>query len=101
MAGRCKDFEEKLNNLTGRPFPKKVEDRRAGFNKPKTQTSTYNWSPKPDHNIREEQATKEDPCMRYMSTGKCDNANCRYSHDPSVINKWIDDVKGRLENPSK
>ena len=95
------EFEEKLNNLTGRPFPKKVEDRRAGFNKPKTQTSTYNWLPRPDHDIREEQTTNEDPCMRHMSTGKCDNTNCRYSHDHSVINKWIDAVKGRLENPSK
>ena len=75
------EFEEKLNNLTGKPFPKKIEDRRAGFNKPKIQTSTYNWSPRPDHDIREEQTTNEDPCMRHMSTGKCDNTNCRYSHE--------------------
>jgi hypothetical protein len=85
------EFEEELNNLTGRPFPKKVEDRRATYNK------GYNWSPESSDKTR---TVTDEPCLRFMKTGKCDTSNCSYSHDPGTIKGWIADVKVRMDAKS-
>ena len=89
------EFQEELNNLTGRPFPKKVEDRRASFNK----HAGYNWSPEPSSKT-EQRSTTDEPCLRFMKTGKCDTSNCSYSHDPGIIKGWIADVKVRMDAKS-
>jgi hypothetical protein len=87
-------FEENLNNLIGRPFPKKVEDRRASFNK--HEKHGCNWSPEPSVKTEQKAATEE-PCLRFMKTGKCDTPKCAYSHDPGIIRGWIADVKVRMD----
>ena len=91
------EFEEKLNNLNGRPFPKKVEDRRASFNK--HEKPGYNWSPEPSGKTEQRTATDE-PCLRFMKTGKCEASNCSYSHDPGIIKGWVADVKVRMDAKS-
>ena len=91
------EFQEELNNLTGRPFPKKVEDRRASFNK--YDKPGYNWSPEPSGKT-EQRTTTDEPCLRFMKTGKCDTSNCSYSHDPGIIKGWIADVKARMDAKS-
>ena len=91
------EFQEELNNLTGRPFPKKVEDRRASYSKQEKQG--YNWSPEPSGKTEQRTATDE-PCLRFMKTGKCEASNCSYSHDPGIIKAWVADVKVRMEAKS-